>query len=147
MGEEGGFVIERVIIPIGEGLAARGLLFTPASTGAKPAVIVCPDADVWPERLMGLDGRGANFSRASQYLDGGSVVYVQQSIERLADHPYSAKTRSKDRRLILYRLGFVVGRTMPGIDVQDTLAAIGFLANRQGVDAKRITLFGKGRGG
>jgi dienelactone hydrolase len=149
LGEDGGFTIQRVTIPITEGLAARGLLFTPSSVapGEKPAVIICPDADVWPERLMGLDGGTAAFTRVSQFLNGGSVVYVQQSIERLADHSYSDKTRSKDRRLILYRLGYVVGRTMPGSDVQDTLAAIDFLAQREGVDAGRISLFGHGQGG
>jgi dienelactone hydrolase len=147
LGQDGGFIIERVTIPIAEGLAARGLLFTPTSSGTKPAVIICPDADVWPERLMGLDGRTAAFARVSQYLNGGSVVFVQQSIERLADHSYSDKTRSKDRRLILYRLGYVVGRTMPGSDVQDTLAAVDFLAKRKGVDARRISLFGHRQGG
>lgn len=96
---------------------------------------------------MGMDGRAAAFARVSQFLNGGSVVYVQQSVERLPDYPYSDKTRSKDRRLILYRLGYVVGRTMPGMDVQDTSAAVDFLTSRKNVDAGRISLFGHGQGG
>ncbi len=147
VGEDKKFVVERVTIPIVEGLAARGLLFTPTSLGKKQAVIVCPDADIWPERLMGLDGVGETFARISKYLDGKSVVYVQQSIERLVDHPYCEKTRGKDRRSILYRLGYVIGRTMPGLDVQDTLAAVEFLYNREGVDAGKISVFGQGQGG
>ncbi len=147
IGEGGGFRVERVTIPTLAGLSARGLLFTPASPGRKPAVIVFPDANTWPERLTGLDSDGGIDATVARYLDGKSVVYVQQSIERLADHPYRAKTRDKDRRLILYRLGYVVGRTMPGLDVQDCLAALGFLSQREGVDARRISVSGHGQGG
>jgi len=32
--------------------------------------------------------------------------------------------------MILYRLGYVVGRTMPGLDVQDVLAAVDYLLSR-----------------
>lgn len=147
IGKSKRFLIERVSIPFSEGLVARGLLFTPTSTGKKPAVIICPDAGVWPERLMGLDGEGEGFSRVSNWLDGKSVVYVQQSIERLADHAYCEKTRGKDRRSILYRLGYVVGRTMPGLDVQDVLAALGFLSHYESVDGGKISVFGHGQGG
>lgn len=147
VGEAAGFRIARVTIPIGEGLAARGLLFAPATPGRKPAVIVCPDAYDWPERVVGLGERSADDPRISQFLNGRNVVYVQQSIERLADHPYSARTRNKDRRLILYRLGYVVGRTMPGMDVQDVLAAVDFLSDRGDVDSRKISVYGHGQGG
>ncbi len=80
-------------------------------------------------------------------LSQGSIVYLQQSIERLVDHPYCEKTRKKDRRAILYRLGYVVGRTMPGLDVQDTLAAVEFLAQHKEVDPSKISVLGKGQGG
>lgn len=142
-----GFRIDRVTIPIDESLSARGLLFTPSGPAKRPAVIICPDADVWPERLMGLDGEGVMTKRVSAFLNGGSVVYVQQSIERLVDHAYCDKTRGKDRRSILYRLGYVVGRTMPGLDVQDALAAVSFLANHEDVNAGQISLYGHGQGG
>ena len=64
-------------------------------------------------------------------------VYVPQSIERMNDHPYCQRIKAavgqsdspgKDRRWILYRLGYVVGHTMPGLDVQDVLAAVDYLA-------------------
>ncbi len=164
--QDRGYRIERVSIPIESGLVARGLLLTPAGRGKKPAVIVCPNATTWPERLAALDqiasqqqhasGRpdsdrdNANDSDAamvSSLLANGSIVYIAQSVERLVDHPYCAKTRGKDRRAILYRLGYVVGRTMPGIDVQDTLAAIDFLSAHKGVIHKSISLTGRGQGG
>ncbi len=131
------YEMERVTLPISKGLAARGLLFTPHSPGRKPATIICPDVDTWPERIAEM----------SQPFDGRSVVFVQQSVERLADHPYCQKTRGKDRRWILYRLGFVVGRSMPGLDVQETLTAVDFLARHTDVDAENISVTGQGQGG
>ncbi len=131
------FQVERISIPVTDGLAARGLLFTPHSVGKKPAIVVGPDADTWPERL----------AQTSPLLDGHSTVLIMQSVERLVDHSYCDKTRSKDRRWILYRLGFVVGRTIPGLDVQDTLAAVEFLSRRVNVDAGNISITGCGQGG
>ena len=137
IGEKAGFRIERVTIPITEGLAARGILFTPRSPGRKPAKIICPDADKWPEHVIDTSGE----------IAGDSVVFIQQSIERLADHPYCKKARGKDRRGILYRLGFVIGRTMPGLDVQDTLAVVDYLSDHANVDSAKISITGHGQGG
>ena len=131
------FQVERIFIPVTDGLTARGLLFTPHSVGKKPAIVICPDADTWPERL----------AQTSPLLDGHSTVLIMQSVERLVDHSYCEKTRGKDRRWILYRLGFVVGRTMPGLDVQDTLAAVEFLSHQENVDAGNISITGRGQGG
>jgi cephalosporin-C deacetylase-like acetyl esterase len=150
-GKAEGLRVDRVTIPIDAGLAARGLLLTPPGSGKKPAVIVCPDANTWPERLAGLDAardtQAGQSARVAALLANGSMVYVAQSIERLSDHPYCAKTRGKDRRAILYRLGYVVGRTMPGIDVQDTLAAVAFLSNHREVKTENISVAGRGQGG
>jgi dienelactone hydrolase len=139
--------IERVTIPMFAGLAARGLVFSQGASGARPAVIVCPDADTWPERFAGLTGDAKPVEWLTDLIARGAVVYVPQSIERLRDHPYCEKTNHKDRRMILYRLGYPVGRTMPGLDVQDVLAAVDYLAQRDDVDAERIGLVGVGQGG
>ena len=138
--------VERVTIPIVDGWLARGLLFVPQSTSKKPVVVVCPDADTWPEQSTGLDV-GKPVAWLTSLLRRGVMVYVPQSIERLQDHPYCQQTRGKDRRWILHRLGYVVGRSMPGLDVQEVLAAIDYLAQRKDVDAQRIGLAGAGQGG
>jgi len=139
--------IERITIPMFAGLLARGLLFSPGVEGPRAAVIVCADADTWPERFARLTGDAKPATWLSDLVARGAMVYVPQSIERLADHPYSKTTNGKDRRMILYRLGYPVGRTMPGLDVQDVLAAVDYLAERDDVDARRIGLVGVGQGG
>ncbi len=147
LGASGGLCVERVTTPMFAGLAARGLVFAPNATGRRPAVIVCPDADTWPERFAGLSADAQPPDWLSSLVGRGAVVYVPQSIERLRDHPYCKTTNGKDRRMILYRLGYPVGRTMPGLDVQDVLAAVDYLAGRDDVEAARIGLVGLGQGG
>jgi len=110
-------------------------------------MILCPDADTWPERFAGLVESTLPPTWLGQLVARGVAVYVPQSVERLADHPYCVVTRGKDRRMVLYRLGYPVGRTMPGLDVQDALAAIDYLGHRPDVDPGRIGLAGIGQGG
>lgn len=139
--------VERVNIPLAGGLSARGLVIAPTTPGRHPAVIMCSDADTWPERFAGLVEGVQPPSWLSELLGRGAVVCVPQSIERLADHPYCSVTKGKDRRMILYRLGYSVGRTMPGLDVQETMAAIDYLGQRADTDPARIGLAGIGQGG
>ena len=139
--------IERITIPMFAGLSARGLLFSPAADGPHPVALVCPDANAWPEQFAGLGGDAEPAAWLMNLVARGAAVYLPQSIERLPDHPYSKTTNNKDRRMVLYRLGYPVGRTMPGLDVQDTLAAVDYLASRSDVDPSRIGLVGVGQGG
>ena len=148
--------VERLTIPVAEGLAARGLLFTMPARGVRPAIIACCDADAWPEQFVGLQESRRLAPWLQTLLARGAIVYVPQSIERLNDHPYCQQIKvavgqpdspGKDRRWILYRLGYVVGHTMPGLDVQDVLAAIDYLVSRPEVDAQRIGIAGMGQGG
>jgi pimeloyl-ACP methyl ester carboxylesterase len=46
-----------------------------------------------------------------------------------------------------YMRGFLVGRYMPGLLVQDALAALAHLRSMPGVDKSRIGVMGKGNGG
>jgi len=139
--------IERITIPMLAGLAARGLLFSPKRDARSPVVIVCGDAESWPERLAGLGEDTVTPEWLTGLVGRGAVVYVPQSIERLQDHPYCQTTNNKDRRMILYRLGYPVGRTMPGLDVQDVMAAVDYLGSRSDVDSERIGIVGIGQGG
>jgi cephalosporin-C deacetylase-like acetyl esterase len=74
-------------------------------------------------------------------------VCVLQSIERLTDVPVSTILNGKDRRMILYRLGYPVGRSMPGLDVADTLATVQYLRLRADIEPERIAIAGIGQGG
>ena len=147
IGDVPGAAVERLTIPITAGLSARGLLFLPPADRPRPLVIACPDADQWPERFAGLlDGaEPPGWLRAMTAR--GAAVYIPQSIERTTDHPYCQTTNSKDRRMVLYRLGYVVGRTMPGLDVRDILAALDALLERDDIDSDRVGIAGIGQGG
>ncbi len=139
--------VDRVSLPWAAGVSARGLLITPESAGRHPVMLFCPDTDTWPERFAGLVEGIAPPPWLSRLVGRGVAVYVPQSVERLADHPYCALTRGKDRRMVLYRLGYPVGRTVPGLDVQDALAAIEYLSRCPDIDPDRIGLAGIGQGG
>lgn len=141
-----GDVAFRVAIPLQAGMTARGILFMPAGEGKRQAMVVCPDADQWPEQFTGLE-HGQASPWLAELLAQGVTVYVPQSIERLADHAYCKHLGGKDRRTILYRLGYVVGRSMPGLDVQDVLVAVDYLCQRDDVDSKRVAVIGHGQGG
>ncbi len=147
LAQQHGSRARRLTIPMPAGLSARGLLISPATGGRHPLVIVCHDATTWPEQFAGLAPHGHTPPWLNQLLARGAMVYLPQSIERLRDHPYCNATNHKDRRMILYRLGYCVGRTMPGFDVQETLAAIDSLAGRPDVDPAAIGLVGIGQGG
>jgi dienelactone hydrolase len=139
--------IERLSVPVAPDLRARGIVFLPTRPGPRPLAIVCPDADTWPEQFTGLSGPAETPSWLRQLVGRGAAVYVPQSVERLQDHPYCQTTKGKDRRMVLYRLGYVVGRTVPGLDVQDVLAAMRHLAGRPEIDPARIGVAGIGQGG
>ncbi|MEA1951851.1 MAG: dienelactone hydrolase family protein, partial [Planctomycetota bacterium] len=152
LAETGGCRVERFTIPVSNrpesaGLLARGLLFSPITKGPHPLLVVCGDATQWPEQMSGLLKGAKPAPWLVKLLGRGAMVYLPQSVERLKDHPYCKTTNHKDRRQILYRLGYVVGRTMTGLDVEDTLAAIEYFAHRADVDAGRIGLVGMGQGG
>ncbi len=144
--ERDGYRVERLAIPIADNLYARGLLIHGKPSRPCPMLVVCPDVDTWPEQFAGFNG-----DRPAEWLVDlvarGAAVYLPQSVERLEDHPYCRTTNNKDRRKILYRLGYVIGRTMTGLDVQDVLAAVDYLAERPEIDARRIAVAGIGQGG
>lgn len=139
--------VQRLEIPTPSGTAARAILVAPATSRRHAAIVLCPDADAWPERLLGLDGSSGTPPWLTDLLGRGAIVCVLQSIERLVDHPYCQTTRGKDRRMILYRLGYPVGRTMPGLDVEDALTAVEYLIRRPDVAADRVAVAGVGQGG
>ena len=139
--------IERITIPMSGGLNARGMLFAPTDDARHPAVIVCPDADTWPEKLAGVGGDAPPAGWLGELVARGAVVYVMQSVERLEDHPYCKTTKGKDRRMILHRLGYIVGLSVVGMDVQDAAAAIDYLSSRADVDPQRIAMAGIDQGG
>ncbi|MCX7429284.1 MAG: dienelactone hydrolase family protein [Planctomycetia bacterium] len=146
LGQSADCRIERIEVPTVDGVTARGLLFSPTAGTTHPAVVVSPDATTWPEQFTGLATGLTTPAWLSNLVARGASVYVPQSIERLSDHSYCTQI-NKDRRHALYRLGYVVGNSMPGLDVGDVSTAIDYLASRSDIDPERIGLAGVGQGG
>ncbi|HZT33233.1 MAG TPA: prolyl oligopeptidase family serine peptidase [Bryobacteraceae bacterium] len=139
--------VAEVVLEIEPGFTARGLLFRPVGGARGPAVIAVPPEDQTAEAFAGVAPGTAPAAWLTSLLGKGTAVLVPGMVERTLDYPLGKKLRGKDRRHLLYRLGFIVGRPLVGLDVEQVLALRAFLAAQAGIDGARIGIFGRGQGG
>lgn len=145
--ESEGLRIDAVKIALDEDFGVSALLFVPESPKRKAAVIAIPDADQSAEEFAGVAEGMAPAGWLRELLGRGIAVAIPEMVERRADHPLSAKAGGHDRRLMLWRLGFLVGRTLVGIEVQQVMALADFLAAQPEIDSNKIGVWGEGQGG
>jgi dienelactone hydrolase len=145
--EDGNMRVEDVIIPLDTDFRAQALLFRPKAGGARPAVIAIPPEDQAPEGFAGLRQSPAPAKWLTALLERNVVVAVPRMVERRGDHPICQKAAGKDRRWVLWRLGFLIGRPLVGLEVQQVLALHDFLASQPEIDTQRIGVLGKSQGG
>lgn len=139
--------IERVKITSQSGLDAQALIFVPQGRGRQPVVIAIPDADKSPEEFAGI-AEGATPAEWLRNLLGRNVaVAIPVMVERRADHALCLQSGGHDRRRMLWRLGFLVGRTLVGVEVQQVMALRNYLSRQPNIDGKKIGLWGVGQGG
>ncbi len=139
--------VEELDVPTNLG-GARALLFVPPGATRPPVLIAIPPDETTRERFAGVEaGSAAPAAWLATLLSRGVAVAVMSTVERAMDHPMCQRTRGKDRRHILHRLAFVVGRTVPGIEAGQARALAGSLAARADLDGKRIAVAGFGQGG
>src|SRR5439155_24378437 len=146
LSEKGGVRIEDVTLPLDADFSARALLFVPAAATAMPAVIAVPEATESREHFAGVAEGGKPAPWLANLLRRGVAVCVPVVVERTSDHPLCEQTHL-DRRALLYRLGFIVGRTMVGMEVQQTVGLRQYLASLPEIDARHIGILGQGQGG
>jgi len=82
------------------------------------------------------------------FLARNSVVAVPLTVERTKDRPLCQAAGGKDRRHVLWRAGFIVGRRLLGIEVQQSTHCTGlprFVSQRSTPGGSRY--LGKGKGG
>jgi dienelactone hydrolase len=146
--------VEEVSIPLEQDFSARALFFVPRRPQPGPAVIAIPPATQTREQFAGVGEGMTPAPWLTTLLQSGVAVTIPLMVEHSTDHPLSMALRGtppwfppKDRRLILHRLGFIVGRTLVGLEVEQVIALGNFLASRPDVDASRIAVFGEGQGG
>ncbi len=121
---------------------ARALLFLPEGEGRSPLVIAVPPDEIPRDAFVAGPAPWLTY-----LLSRRVAVLVPSMVERTLDHPMCQRTRGKDRRHILHRLAFVVGRTVPGIEVSQIRALIDVVGQRPEIDGKRIGIAGFGQGG
>jgi len=139
--------IEELTLPIDQELSARALIFWPYSGTPTSAVIVIPPDNQSREEFTGIAPGMRPAKWLSRLLERNIAVAVPLMTERRADHPICLQAGGKDRRRVLWRAGFVVGRTLVGLEVQQVLALREFLASQKEISAKQIAVIGEGQGG
>jgi dienelactone hydrolase len=146
--------VEDVSIPLDQGFGVRALLFLPQSKRPQPAIIAIPPATETREQFVGVAEGMTPASWLTTLLRRGVAVSIPLMVERRGDCPLCMALRGippnfapKDRRMILYRLGFIVGRTLVGLEVEQVMALRQFLASQAEIDADRISVLGEGQGG
>lgn len=145
--ESANLKVEDVTIPIDGGLSARALLFLPKSAVAAGGVIAVPPENESREEFAGIVQGMTPAKWLSALLEHNVAVAVPMMAERRDDHPLCRQAGNKDRRRLLWRAGFIVGRTLVGVEVQQVLALREFLASQRNIEAKKIAVMGERQGG
>lgn len=140
--------IEELDVPVEDDHHAHALLVAP-SGGAerKPVVIALAPDELTPEAFAGIEAGAAPARWLLELLARDVTVCLPITVTRTQDHPMCQSTGGKDRRHILHRLGFITGRTVTGLEVDEVRALVRFLVNRPEVDSSRIAVLGRGQGG
>lgn len=131
--ETSAYRVRQVRWPVLEGLWGCGLLIEPVA-GAVAHVVWIPDADTPPEKMMMHDG-------VRRLAESGCTVVIPVTISR-------GKMKDVDQtyREWIYRQAFHMGRHVIGYEVQTAMAAVDWLHQRHGDQAK-IGVCGHTEGG
>lgn len=135
----------------------EGLWVEPRGAAAGYAVVI-PDADETPEQAMGMAEGTAPASRIARRLaESGFTIVIPTLVNRQPldvnglDISEEARRRLSQRndqthREWLYRQSYHMGRHIIGYEVQKVLAAVAWLKQRAGPEAK-VGVAGVGEGG
>lgn len=154
--ETAGYRVYQVRWQVLPGVWGEGLLVEPQGTPAGYVVVV-PDADQTPEQTMGLaEGLKPQQRTARRLAEQGFMVVIPTLINRqavdpsLLQIPLEAKSRlarsDQTYREWLYRQSYHMGRHIIGYEVQKVLAAVEWLHQAHGAEA-RLGVSGYGEGG
>ncbi len=146
---EGKVRIEEIRVSIEQGFEVRALVFFPEAAAPTPAVIAIPPENLTRESFAGVAVGEIPKDWLITLLRRGVSVAIPVMIERSFDHELSQLSwgAKMDRRRLLHRVGFVVGRTLTGIEVQQVMALRMCLASLKEIDSKRVAVLGTEQGG
>ena len=134
--------------PVLEDFWGRGLLVQPRTLPVAH-VIVVPDADQTPEKLMGLTAGIASAAQGARRLaENGFELILPVTInrERLNTEDKAIQTSDQTHREWIYRQAFHMGRHVIGYELQTVMAAVDWFRAQHGEDA-RIGVCGYAEGG
>ncbi len=146
LSESASIKVEDVTLTMDSGLTARALIFLPKSVALAGGVIAIPPATESREEFAGVTEGAKPAAWLKVLLARKLAVAVPITIERSDNHPICQQAGGKDRRRVLWRAGFIVGRTVVGLEVQQALALRQYLASRGELAAKPIAIIGRGQG-
>ena len=146
---EGKIRIEEIRVSIEPGFDVCALVFFPETSVPTAAVIAIPSENQTRESFAGVTVGESPKDWLTSLLRRGVTVAIPVMVERSFDHELSQLSwgAKMTRRQLLHRVGFVVGRTLTGIEVQQVMALRMFLASLKEIDAKRVAVFGAEQGG
>ncbi len=145
--EDANLRVEDVTLPMDSGLSARALVFSPRPGALVAGIIAIPPATESREDFAGIVEGATPAAWLKALLARNVAVAIPITVERRDDHPICGQAGGKDRRRVLWRAGFIVGRTMVGLEVQQALALRQFLATREHLALNPIAVIGEGQGG
>src|SRR5882762_3403058 len=142
------YQVYQVRWPVLDGLSGHGLLVQPRRPPVA-SVVVLPDADQTPEKLMGLTPGGKAESQAARLLaENGFELVVPTLVSRQKLQTDDKQLRSSDQthREWIYRQSFHMGRHVIGYEVQTVMAAVDWFRRQHGQRSK-VGVCGYGEGG
>jgi dienelactone hydrolase len=145
--ENENLLIEDLTLPIDNELSVRALIILPHSSALMPAVIAVPPENQSREEFAGFAPGMRPAKWLTTLVERNIAVVVPLMSERGDDHLICRQAGGKDRRRVLWRAGFIVGRTLVGLEVQQVLALREFLASKKEINPKQIAVMGESQGG
>lgn len=137
--ERDGYTIEKLELTVMPDVAVPALLFVPGTpAGRKPGLVYVNAAGLASEAEPGQD--------VDDFVKAGHVVLAldPRGMGAAAGSGVSVGYNAAYR---MAARGWLLGRPLVGMQVQDVLSAVRVLERRADVDAKRIGVMGKGSGG
>jgi hypothetical protein len=130
-----GYRIEKLVLETEPGIQVPALVFVPAAgPSPKPAVL-----------YLNSGGKGAD---AAPGGDIEAIVRTGRVVMSIDPRGWGESSPGGNRSSYpTVMRAILVGKTLLGMQLADGMAAFGYLASRPGVDATRISVFGKRNGG
>ena len=147
LSENAGLRVEDVTLPTDSGLTARALILFPKVAVLSGGVIAIPPATESREDFAGISEGSKPAAWLKALLARNMAVAIPITIERTEDHVICRQAGGKDRRRVLWRAAFIVGRTLVGLEVQQAIVLRQYLSTRAEVTAKPIAAMGDHQGG